>query len=212
MSIASIAIPFRGDRWAVVNNVRECTRDGKCSTNSVCVGCIQPLLISKESDVDIERNIAYLKADADKANAVVRAICAQTGVSPAEFAVAKAARTKAAERTSAPGTGQFNLKGQFSAETVKAVQARSKVLKNGDILTVAGASDDDDETDSSSVGMAADFLNCELSGEAGAGCVHGDCDHVAKATECLNNFANDEAGRAKRRADAGRRVASVRFA
>jgi hypothetical protein len=114
MSTARIAIPFTGDRWAVVPHVRECSRDGKCEVHALCIGCAEPLPISinhsRESSNmdDHERKIAYLKADIDKADAVVRAICAQTGVSEAEFAVAKAARAKAAETASAPKPGQFN--------------------------------------------------------------------------------------------------------
>jgi hypothetical protein len=73
-----------------------------------------------------------------------------------------------------------------------------------------GATDgDDDTTEHSNLGMACDLLNCEISGESGPGCGH-NCDHIARATECLQNYAKDQAMRDKNRADAGHH--SVRFA
>lgn len=71
--------------------------------------------------------------------------------------------------------------------------------------------DDRGTVESSSIRAAHDLLACHLAGEDGS-CRHGKVDHVAAATETLNNFAKDEAGRASRRKDAGRHVASVRFA
>jgi hypothetical protein len=69
---------------------------------------------------------------------------------------------------------------------------------------------DDDATEHSNLGMAADLINCEISGESGPGCGH-NCDHVARATECLQNYSRDQAMRDKNRADAGN-AHQVRFA
>lgn len=71
--------------------------------------------------------------------------------------------------------------------------------------------DTDDASEHSNLGMAADLINCEISGESGPGCGH-HCDHVARATECLQNYARDEAALNKHRDDAGRMAVSVRFA
>lgn len=116
----------------------------------------------------VEQKIAYLKANPDR------------------DAVVPMTRFK-----------QFDLAGQFTASTVAAVMAANANAKVK-FLTVGKPSDDDgtsDDAEHSSVGLAADYLNCEISGEAGAGCVHGDVDHIAKAAECLNNYAQDEAAR-----------------
>ncbi len=71
--------------------------------------------------------------------------------------------------------------------------------------------DTDDTSEHSNLGMACDLINCEISGESGPGCGH-NCDHVARATECLQNYARDEAMRNKHRDDAGQPQVSVRFA
>jgi hypothetical protein len=207
-------------RWAVRPNVRECSRDGKCEVHDLCIGCIEPLPITinhsrESSNMDHESKIAYLKAISDEANTVARVICAQMGVSEAEFARAKAARAKAAETASAPRPGQFNLR-QFSSAGATAIMAANA---SGKFLPVAGRDDfsddrsnaDDDETsESHRVGFAADLLNCEVSGESGSGCVHGDCDHVGRAVDCLTGFMRDEAARKRNLADAGKSH-SVRF-
>jgi hypothetical protein len=71
---------------------------------------------------------------------------------------------------------------------------------------------DDDETfESHRVGYASDLLNCQVSGEAGPGCSHGDIDHIKKAAECLRGAMDDEAQRKKNLADAAR-MHSVKFA
>lgn len=75
----------------------------------------------------------------------------------------------------------------------------------------SNAADDGETSDSHRVGYASDLLNCEVSGESGPGCVHGDVDHVARAIDCLTNFAKDDAMRKKHLADAGR-AHTVRFA
>jgi hypothetical protein len=69
--------------------------------------------------------------------------------------------------------------------------------------------DFDEPNEHSNLGMAADLINCEISGESGPGCGH-NCDHVARATECLQNYARDEAMRA-RNLDAARTGDMVRF-
>lgn len=70
---------------------------------------------------------------------------------------------------------------------------------------------DDDTTEHSNLGMAADLINCEISGESGPGCGHNGVDHVARAIDCLTNYARDDAMRKRNLADAGR-AHSVRFA
>ena len=160
--------------------------------------------------MDIERNIAYLRADADKANAVVTAICDRLGVGEAEFAAAKAARQKA-ERGNAPRPRQFNI-GQFSsagATAIMAANAERKFLPDFDAQADDGTSD---ESEHSNLGMAADLINCEISGESGPGCGHHNCDHVARAIDYLQNYSKDQAMRDKHRDEAGRMSVGVRFA
>ena len=74
-----------------------------------------------------------------------------------------------------------------------------------------GATDGDDDTsEHSNLGMAHDLISCEISGESGPGCGH-NCDHIQRATECLQNYARDQAMRDRNRDDAGRMQHSVRF-
>ena len=70
--------------------------------------------------------------------------------------------------------------------------------------------DFDEPNEHSNLGMAADLINCEISGESGPGCGHNGVDHVARAIDCLQNYSRDQAMRDKHRADAGQH--SVRFA
>ena len=101
----------------------------------------------------LEAKIAYLKADNDKANAVVRAICTRLGVSEDEFAVAKAARAKPAAPVSVRSK-EFNL-AQFSsagATAIMAANAKSKFLPDRNDADFEDGSadgipaDDDDST------------------------------------------------------------------
>jgi hypothetical protein len=73
------------------------------------------------------------------------------------------------------------------------------------------SADDDDTSEHSNLGMAADLINCEISGDSGPGCGH-NCDHVQRATECLQNYARDEAMRKRNLDDASKTTHSIRFA
>jgi hypothetical protein len=166
---------------------------------------------------DHERKIALLRADADKADAVVTAICTRLGVSEDEYAVARTARARPAAPVSVRSK-DFNL-GQFSSAGATAILAANAT---GKFLPDAGRDDFSDDrsnsprddsgetSESHRVGYASDLLNCAVSGEAGAGCTHGDIDHVAKAAECLRGAMDDDAMRKRNLADAGR-AHTVRF-
>ena len=70
----------------------------------------------------------------------------------------------------------------------------------------------DDGTESSSLGVAHDLIGCVLAGKDNTSeCNHSGVDHIDMAGRCLANYSRDEAGRAKRRSDAGQH-ARVRFA
>lgn len=126
----------------------------------------------------------------------------------------------------------FNLE-QFTPGAIAAMKANPAAMKAIHAATHGGklfpsrpgsesadADDDSDTSEHSDLGMAADLINCEVSGESGPGCGH-NCDHVARATECLQNYSRDEAMRKRNRDDAGKKQthssflaksASVRFA
>jgi|GEM_PF-6929855 len=117
-------------------------------------------------------------------------------------------------RTAAPRPGAFNLKlfSPGAIDAINAANAKNKFLPDTPRQDFDDRPNrDDSASDSSSIRVAHDLLACHLAGEDGS-CRHGKVDHVAAATETLNNFAKDEAGRRSRRKDAGRPVASVRFA
>jgi hypothetical protein len=73
--------------------------------------------------------------------------------------------------------------------------------------------DDDDETGSTSLGVAHDLIGCVLAGEDNTGsCNHSGVDHVDMARQCLERYAKEESARAKRRASVGQNVVGIRFA
>jgi hypothetical protein len=69
----------------------------------------------------------------------------------------------------------------------------------------------DDETGSTSLGVAHDLIGCVLAGEDGTqSCVH-EGDHIALAKQCLENYSRDEAARKQHR-DMAEKSTMVRFA
>lgn len=113
---------------------------------------------------------------------------------------------KSLTATGRPGAFNPNL---FSPATATAIQAANEKNK---FLPDTPRQDFDDRSvssDSSSVSAAADYLNCELSGQSG--CPHGDCDHVEQAKKCLANVDMDERMRTKTRRDASKKAVGVRF-
>lgn len=70
----------------------------------------------------------------------------------------------------------------------------------------------DDETGSTSLGVAHDLIGCVIAGEDGTqSCVH-EGDHIALAKQCLENYSREEAARKQRRESVGQPVVGVRFA
>ena len=224
--VATITIPL--SRETVVCGVKSCSLEGKCTESCICIGCAEPIPIFpisthiKEmrmtSDEEIKSNDKKIKS--------LRAILATEPVSistktPGGFdlrgqfttatvtaVMANAEKAKADRpqpRTPTKVSGQFDPR-QFGPV---AVHALFPDAGREDFSDDRGNAGDDDTSEHSNLGMAADLINCEISGESGPGCGHS-CDHVARATECLQNYARDEAMRKKNRDEAGK-THSVRF-
>lgn len=107
-------------------------------------------------------------------------------------------------------SGKFDPRPVFTNASVNALFADARTdFSDG---RSNGATDGDDDTsEHSNLGMAADLINCEISGESGPGCGHNGVDHVGRAIDCLTNYAKEEAARKQRLASVGQQH-SVRFA
>ena len=168
-----------------------------------------------------ERKIAYLKADLHKGDRDAEPIPGTTRVSlekpfdlAAQFTSSTVAAVMArnAEVRPEPARTPTKVLGQFDARFGHPVSVHKLFPDAGrdDFSDDRSNAADDDTSEHSNLGMAADLINCDISGESGPGCGHNNCDHVARATECLQNYARDEAMRKKNRDEAGQH--SVRFA
>ena len=106
--------------------------------------------------------------------------------------------------------GKFDPRPVFTNKAIHAHYPDSGRDDFSDDRSNSPRDDFDEPNEHSDLGMACDLLNCEISGDSGPGCGH-DCDHVARATECLQNYARDEAMRNKHR-DMAEKSTMVRFA
>ena len=107
--------------------------------------------------------------------------------------------------------GKFDPRPVFTNKAVNAVFPDAGRDDFSDDRSNSPRDDFDEPNEHSNLGMAADLINCEISGESGPGCGHKG-DHVARAIDCLQNYARDETARKQHRDDAGRMAVSVRFA
>ena len=107
----------------------------------------------------------------------------------------------------ATNSGTFDPRPMFSNKAVNAL-----FPSRDDFSDDRSNAADDDDTGSTSLGVAADLLNCRLAGEEGtSSCVHEGGDHVDMARQCLERYAKEEAARKQRLASVGQQH-SVRFA
>jgi len=217
-------------RETVRCGVKSCDRNGRCTESCVCIGCAGPFPIvpiaihnkERSSNMTTEQKIAYLKADLHK-DRDAEPIPGDARVStekPFDLAGQFTSSTVAAvmarnaevrpqlPRAATKVMGAFDPR-QFGPVAVHALFPDAGRQDLSDDRT----SVDDDETGSTSLGVAADLLNCRIAGQEGTSeCVHEGGDHVDMARQCLERYAKEEAARKQRRESVGQPIVGVRFA
>ena len=107
---------------------------------------------------------------------------------------------------------QFNPKPMFTNTAVHALFPDAGRDDFSDDRSNSPRDDFDDEpNEHSNLGMAADLINCEISGESGPGCGHNGVDHVARAIDCLQNYHREDMNR-RANLDDAKTGRMVRFA
>ena len=205
---------------AVMSRVRcgdkTCDRTGACTVHCTCVDCIAIPIPIGGRKMTTQEEIDYLKALKTK-GAEPMSISTKT---PGGFdlrgqftaATVAAVMARDTEVRPQPARAPTKVTGQFDARFGHPVAVHKLFPDAGrdDFSDDRSNVADDDTTEHSNLGMAADLINCEISGESGPGCGHNGVDHVARAIDCLTNYARDDAVRKKNLADAGR-MHSIRF-
>lgn len=170
----------------------------------------------------VEQKIARLKADLFGADRTAEPIgdarvnletpfnlAGQFTTATVAAVMAKNTEIRPQPRTSRKVMGAFDPR-QFGPVAVHALFPSAGGDDFSDDRTDSG---DDDETGSTSLGVAADLLNCRIAGQEGTSeCVHEGGDHVDMARQCLERYAKEEAARKQRRDAVGQPVVGVRFA